>query len=179
MIAGTWPRAGFKANPRIRIRRSEDQRPLYSRLTEWDLADFDCRPLEGQLLFSIHSEEACANMLFSPQGRMVILLDKNVVLEIESASEQWMPLADWLSEHPPMFYASDKSTFEGLNLMLAPQLQAVSLTKDDTKVIDWDECEIKVEFVIDNDTEKAREQRAELQGKRTVQEHLEHYLLGP
>lgn len=109
---------------------------------------------------------------------MVILLDQNVVLEIESASEQWMPLADWLSEHPPMFYASDKSTFEGLNLMLAPQLQAVSLTKDDTKVIDWDECEIKVEFVIDNDTEKAREQRAELQGKRTVQEHLEHYLLG-
>ncbi|SBK35249.1 Hef nuclease [Klebsiella variicola] len=178
VIAGTWPRAGFKANPRIRIRRSEDQRPLYSRLTEWDLADFDCRPLEGQLLFSIHSEEACANMLFSPQGRMVILLDQNVVLEIESASEQWMPLADWLSEPPPMFYASDKSTFEGLNLMLAPQLQAVSLTKDDTKVIDWDECEIKVEFVIDNDTEKAREQRAELQGKRTVQEHLEHYLLG-
>lgn len=67
-----------------------------------------------------------------------------------------MPLADWLSEHPPMFYASDKSTFEGVNLMLAPQLQAVSLTKGDTQVIDWDECEIRVEFVIDNNTEKAR-----------------------
>lgn len=178
VIAGTWPRSGFKTNPRIRIRRPEDQRPLYSRLTEWDLADFDCRPLEDQLLFSIHSEEASANMRFSPQGRMVSLLDQNVGLEIESASDLWMPLADWLSEHPPMFYASDKSTFEGLNLMLAPQLQAVSLTKDDTQVIGWDECEIRVEFVIDNDTEKAREQRAELQGKRTVQEHLEQYLLG-
>lgn len=178
VIAGTWPRAGFKTNPRIRIRRPEDQRPLYSRLTEWDLADFDCRPLEAQLLFSIHSEEASANMRFSPQGRMVALLDQNMGLEIESANDLWMPLADWLSEHPPMFYASDKSTFEGLNLMLAPQLQAVSLTKDDTQVIGWEECEIRVEFVIDNDTEKAREQRAELQGKRTVQEHLEQYLLG-
>ncbi|MCW1827332.1 DEAD/DEAH box helicase family protein [Enterobacter asburiae] len=178
VIAGTWPRAGFKANPRIRIRHLEEQRPLYSRLTEWELADFDCRPAEAQLLFSIHSEEASANMRFSPQGRMVTLLDQNVVLEIESASDQWMPLADWLSEHPPMFYASEKSTFEGLNLMLAPQLQAVSLTKDDTQVIGWDECEIRVEFVIDNDTEKAREQRAALKGKRTVQEHLEQYLLG-
>ncbi len=178
VIAGTWPRTGFKTNPKIRIRRPEDQRLLYSRLTEWDLADFDSRPSEAQLLFSIHSEAASANMRFSPQGRMVALLDQNVVLEVESASDLWMPLAEWLSEHPPMFYASDKSTFEGLNLMLAPQLQAVSLTEDDTQVISWDECEIRVEFLIANDTEKARKQRAELQGKRTVQEHLEQYLLG-
>lgn len=178
VIAGTWPRAGFKTNPKIRIRRPADHRFLYSRLTEWDIADFDCRPSENQLLFSIHSEAASANMRFLPQGRMVALLDQNVVLEVESASDLWMPLADWLSEHPPMFYASDKSTFEGLNLMLAPQLQAVSLTKDDTQVIDWNGCEIRVEFVIDDGTDEAREKRAKLQGKRTVQEHLEQYLRG-
>ncbi|MDF3101850.1 MULTISPECIES: hypothetical protein [Burkholderia] len=82
-----------------------------------------------------------------------------------------------LSEHPPIFYAADKSSFEGMNLMAAPQLQTRALAQGDAEVIDWNGCDVTIEFLVDDGTPRALERRAQLAGRATVQEHLERHLL--
>ncbi|MFM0061469.1 DEAD/DEAH box helicase family protein [Paraburkholderia phytofirmans] len=137
VIAGTWPKGGFRANPRLRCRRGAGARTIYRRLTDWELCDFEPQPLAAQLLFSVTSEDTSVRMSFAVgQGNMVTQLDHATILEVESAVDSWMPLAEWLSEHPPIFYAADKSSFEGMNLMAAPQLQTRALAQGDTEVID-------------------------------------------
>jgi len=110
-------------------------------------------------------------------GQTISQLDPAVVIEVESANESWMPLADWLSEHPPVFYAADKSSFEGMNKMAAPQEQVAVLQDGDAEFIDWTGCAIGVEFVPSNGSAEAVKLRAKLAGAATVQEHLERYLL--
>jgi hypothetical protein len=99
-----------------------------------------------------------------------------IAIQVESAIDDWMPLDEWLREHPPVFYAADKSSFEGMNLMAAPQIQAAALTPGDAEFIDWNGCSIGVEFVPNDGTADAARKRAALAGKTTVQEHLEQHL---
>lgn len=47
----------------------------------------------------------------------------------------------------------------------------------DTETIEWTGCDITVEFLINDGSEKALQRRAELGDNRTVQEHLEQHLL--
>lgn len=179
VIAGAWPKAGFKANHRLRYRRHAPERRVNRRLTDWEFCDFEARPLDAQLLFCLTSEDVRVQMCFAiGHGNMVTQLDEDATLEIESAVDSWMPLAEWLSEHPPVFYAADKSSFEGMNLMATPQLQARALAEGDAEVIDWDDCDVTIEFLVDDGTRRAQERRAQLAGRATVQEHLERHLLG-
>jgi len=178
VIAGTWPKAGFKANHRIRYRRGAGERPMYRRLTDWEFCSFESRPAEARLLFSVTSEDISVRMRFAVgQGNMVSQSEEDARLEIESAIDSWMPLAEWLSEHPPIFYAADKSSFEGMNLMAAPQLQTRALAQGDAEVIDWTGCDVTIEFLVDDGTPRALERREQLAGRATVQEHLERHLL--
>ena len=78
---------------------------------------------------------------------MVTSLERETVVEVESAVDSWMTFADWLSDRPPRFYSADKSSFEGMNFMAAPMLQVAALVPDDAKIIDWDGCNVQVEFV--------------------------------
>jgi len=179
VIAGTWPKAGFRANPRLRCLRGAGARLVYRRLTDWEFCEFEPQPIAGRLLFSVTSEDISVRMSFAVgQGNMVSQLDEATTLEIESAVDSWMPLAEWLSEHPPIFYAADKSSFEGMNLMAAPQLQTRALAQGDTEVIDWNGCDVTIEFLVDDGTPRAQERRAQLAGRTTVQEHLEQHLMG-
>lgn len=178
VIAGTWPKTGFKANHRLRYRSGAGERPVYRRLTDWEFCNFESRPLNAQLLFTVTSEDISVNMCFAiGKGNMITQLDEEVTLEIESAVDSWMSLAEWLSEHPPVFYTADKSSFEGMNLMAAPQLRALAFAEGDAKVIDWDGCDVTIEFLVDDGTRRAIERRAQLAGHATVQEHLERHLL--
>lgn len=178
VIAATWPKVGFKSNPRVRYWPAAGAPAVYRRLTEWELGGFECRPDEHQLLFTMTSDEVAVRMRFAVgQGRMVSLLDGEPAVEVESAADSWMSLADWLSDHPPMFYAADKSSFEGMNLMAPPQLQAVALAPGDAEALDWTGCDVTVEFVPNNGSPDARRKRQELAGRLTVQEHLERHLL--
>ncbi|SOF00964.1 Superfamily II DNA or RNA helicase [Burkholderia sp. OK233] len=178
VIAGTWPKAAFRSNPKLRCRPRVGTRMFYRRLTDWELCEFDPQPLDGQLLFSVTSEDVSVRMRFAiGQGNMVSQLVEETILDVESAVDSWMPLADWLSEHPPIFYAADKSSFEGMNLMAAPHLQARALAEGDAEVIDWNGCDVTIEFLVDDGTQRAVERRALLAGRATVQEHLEQHLL--
>ncbi len=179
VIAGTWPKAGFKANPRVRFRPAPGAQLVYRRLTEWEIASFDCRPDDSELRFSLQSEESVISMSFTiGRGRLVTSVDAGLVVEVESAVDDWMPLADWLSDHPPRFYAADKSSFEGMNLMAAPMLQVEALASGDAEIIDWSDCAIDVEFLPNDGSADARRRRTALGGRMTVQERLEQHLLG-
>lgn len=179
VIAATWSKAGFKANPRVRFRRANGGPLEYRRLTDWELGSFDSRPADQELFFTMATEAADVALLFSiGRGRMVTYANDATIVEVESAVDAWMPLPDWLCEHPPVFYAADKSSFEGMNLMAAPLLQATGLAVGDAEVIDWTGCEITVEFLPNDGTQRTRQRRNALAGRATVQEHLEQHLLG-
>lgn len=178
VIAGAWSKTGFKTNPRIRYRPAAGGQVSYKSLTDWDLGEFVTQPANGTMDFKVILDQTSIAMRFSvEQGRMVSLQDNTIVIEVESAADSWMPFAEWLCDHPPVFYAADKSSFEGMNLMAAPQLQATALTPGDVEFIDWTGCNIRVEFVPGNGTADADEKRRQLAGQTTVQEHLEQYLL--
>lgn len=175
IIAGTWAKAGFKNNPRVRFFHEGMGRFMYKTLTDWELCDFVSQPAVGMMDFKVSADEFHVPMRFTlGQGLVVTQLD-NVVIEVESAADSWMSLSEWLAEHPPVFYASDRSAFEGMNYMSAPHLQALNISEGDAKVIDWTGCAIEVEFVPNN--ANALQLRESLAGQATVQEHLERYLM--
>jgi hypothetical protein len=178
VIAATWPKDGFKNNPRVRCRPAPGEQMIFRRLTEWEIVGFDCRPNSSELLFSLQSEAVTVPMCFTVgRGRMVTCLDQAIVVEVESSADDWMPLVDWLSEHPPRFYASDKSSFEGMNLMAAPLLQVQALSPGDAETIDWSNCDIEVEFLPNDASANNCQRRNALAGRLTVQERLEQHLL--
>lgn len=177
IIAGAWSKTGFKTNPRIRYRPAAGGQVSYKSLTDWELGEFVPQPANGTMDFNVIQDQTFIAMRFSVgQGRMVSLLDNAVMVEVESAADSWMSFAEWLCEHPPVFYAADKSSFEGMNLMAAPQIQAAVLTPGDAEFIDWTGCDICVEFVPNNGSADAVEKRRRLAGQTTVQEHLEQHL---
>lgn len=177
VIAANWPKHGFKTNPRIRFRATAQERFKYSKLVEWDIQDFHSDPRAGQLTFVLVHVDGEVNMRFRlGNAKMITCLDAGVGFDIEPAHDSWIPFADWLCEHSPVFYASDKSSFEGINLMAAPLLQTLRLVAGDTDTIDWAGCEIGVEFLPNDASKETARRRGLLAGRSTVQEHLEQHL---
>lgn len=177
VIAATWPKTGFKTNPRLRFAPVAGAPQIYKRLTDWELANFFSQPAIGVLDFSMNLDQYTVPLRFSlGQGPMISWQGGRIAIEVESAVDSWMPLIDWLCEHPPVFYAADKSSFEGMNHMATPQLQAAVLTPGDADFIDWAGCEIGVEFLKDDGSAEATQRRQQLAGRVTVQEHLERHL---
>ncbi|HFJ9613177.1 TPA: DEAD/DEAH box helicase [Stenotrophomonas maltophilia] len=178
VIAATWAKGGFKTNPRIRYRTGGAGPFDFSRLTDWELCEFAPDPANGILEFKVSQDQISVQMRFSiGQGRLVTQQNGGVEIEVESATDSWMHLSEWLAEHPPVFYAANKSSFEGMNQMSAPSLQIATLSPGDAESIDWSGCAIDVEFVPSNDSPASVELRRRLAGQATVQEHLERYLL--
>ncbi|QXR34678.1 DEAD/DEAH box helicase family protein [Alcaligenes aquatilis] len=176
VIAGSWSKTGFKTNPRIRYIKADGE-GFYKRLTDWELSEFVSMPVSGCLDFKVIHDQEVIPMRFSIRnGAMVSLLDDTITVLVESAIDDWMPLTEWLREHPPVFYSADKSSFEGMNLMAAPQVQAATLAAGDAYCIDWAGCAIRIEFVSNDGTEESEQKRAALAGQTTVQEHLEQHL---
>ncbi len=177
VIAGTWAKAGFKTNPRTRFAPFPGGALIYKRLTDWELASFVSQPADGYLDFSMSLDQYTVPLKFSiGQGQMISTRGGAIAVEVESAVDSWMPIADWLCEHPPVFYAADKSSFEGMNHMATPHLQAAVLTPGDAEFIDWSGCEIGIEFLKDDGSAAALQKRQQLAGRVTVQEHLEAHL---
>lgn len=178
VMAANWSRQGLTRNPRIHFRTTQEQELQTSRLVEWDIQDFECDPQAGHLDFSIvHAEGQIRMRLSLEGGQLIRCLEPDATMTIESSQDGWMPLADWLSEYPPIFYATDKSSFEGLNKIAAPLLRSLALAPGDAESIDWTGCAIEVEFLPNNQEPRTLARRAELNGQATVQEHLEQYLL--
>lgn len=178
VIAANWPRQGFKTNPRLRYRATPQGRDRYSRLTEWELLGFQVEPGIGRMAFSVVHLDGAVEMCFHlGVARMITCATPEATLEVESAHDNWMPLDEWLSEYSPVFYAADRSSFEGMNLMAPPLLQTQGLAPGDAASIDWTGCEICVEFLPNDNSAQTVARRAALGGLATVQEHLAQHLL--
>lgn len=178
VIAANWPVQGFKTNPRIRYRAAPQGREYFSKLVQWELLNFSPDPEAGRMTFIVAHTDGEVEMCYRiGAGRMISCQTPDATLEIESSHDQWMSLADWLSEHSPTFYAADKSSFEGVNSMAPPLLQSQTLAPGDTQSINWNGCDISVEFLPNDNSERTVARRARLNGQATVQEHLEQHLL--
>ncbi len=66
--------------------------------------------------------------------------------------------------HPPIFYAADKSSFEGMNCYPPPKLASNRLLDEDVENPGWAGCEIGREFDADNPE------------RMTVHRHLELWI---
>jgi len=177
IIAAMWPKSAFRSNPRVRYR--DAQHSLHHLLlTDLELCDFVCHPQDGALDFNVRSDGFVASMRFTiGAGRMVSAAGAVTGAEIEDGFDQWTALDEWMAESPPVFFAADKSSFEGVNLVAPPTRRAERLADGDADAIVWENCAIRVEFLPRDDSAGTRQRRAALSGQLTVQEYLERHLL--
>jgi hypothetical protein len=99
-------------------------------------------------------------------GQLIHSRGRDWESEVLTHQDDWIDFAIWLSEHPPAFFSADKSSFQGMNAIPAPSLVASRLADGDAESIDWNGCNIEVEFEVD----KAK-------GQRTIHQHLQARLL--
>jgi superfamily II DNA or RNA helicase len=145
IIGGCWHKTAYKQLPRVRYRLSAHAQWIYVQITDLEVGGFF---VQGQqLLFDVISEHHHLPFVFSIEGGQLIRhRNNNSLVEISSSHDDWMDFADWLSMHPPLFYAADKSSFEGMNAYPPPALVASRLLEDDIETPSWDGCEITREF---------------------------------
>jgi len=162
IIGGSWHKTAYRQAPRVRFRRGGGNW-TYVQITDLELAGF---AVNGQeLSFDIVSEQQALPFAFSiAGGQLFRLRDPNWEVEVSSSLDDWMDLAAWLSLHAPIFYAADKSAFEGMNAFPAPALVATRLEDGDVVPFDWTGCDIGREFDYANPERK------------TVHRHLEEQL---
>ena len=164
VIGGSWHKIAYRQAPRLRYRKAGHAQWIYAQITDLELSAF---VVQGQeLSFDVISEQCQLPFLFSISGGQVIRQrGADWEVELSSSLDDWMDFGIWLSMYPPIFYAADKSSFEGMNVFPPPTLVAARLLEDDVENPGWDNCEITREF--DN---------ADV-NRMTVHRHLEGLLL--
>src|ERR1700722_119429 len=112
VIGGSWHKRAYRQAPRVRYRPVGHAPWTYSQVTDLERSGF---AVEGQeLSFDVISEQHQLPFLFSIAGGQVIRQrGADWEVELSSSHDDWMDFAAWLSMHPPVFYAADKSSFEG------------------------------------------------------------------
>ena len=164
IIGGSWHKTAYRQAPRVRYRRSGSGNWLFAQITDLELGGFVVQ--EQELSFDVVSEQHRVPFQFAiGGGQLIRQRNADWEIEISSSHDEWMDLATWLSMHPPVFYAADKSAFEGMNAFPPPALVASGLLDTDVESPNWDGCEITQEFDSSNP------------GRITVHRHLEGLLL--
>lgn len=160
IIGGVWNKTAYKQAPRVRYRRTGNEKWVYRQITDLELGTFAVNGLE--LTFAVESDEHQMPFMFSlAGGQLFRSANANWKSEVHTHQDDWLDLATWMSMHPPAFFAADKSSFQGMNAMPPPAMVAATLADGDAEAVNWDGCAIGVEF----ETAKAG-------GLMTVQQHL-------
>ncbi|WDP89334.1 MAG: DEAD/DEAH box helicase family protein [Desulfobacter sp.] len=168
VIAAGWNKSAYRSAPRIRYRMDGSQNWNFQQITDFDIFNFTTSDDRKSLSFKIGFEDIEVRYIFSISGGALIQKkDPEWNVEVLSGVDDWTAFEQWMSTHPPTFYASDKSSFQGVNQISPPSTVLLSLSEHDTEVLDWGDCDIKTEFNI----EKASPDL-------TVHQLLERELLG-
>jgi superfamily II DNA or RNA helicase len=163
VIGGSWHKTAYRQAPRVRYRPAGHAQWTYAQITDLELSAFAVQGHE--LSFDVISEQHQLPFLFSIAGGQVIRQrGADWEVELSSSHDDWMDFAAWLSMYPPVFFAADKSSFEGMNTFPPPALVATRLLDEDVENPGWDGCEITREF----DSANAN--------RMTVHRHLEGLL---
>jgi superfamily II DNA or RNA helicase len=145
IIGGSWHKTAYKQAPRVRYRRRDNQTWTYTPITDLDLGGF--RVTDQNLEFDVVSEQHRLPFVFSlAGGQLIRQRDAQWEVELSSSHDDWMDFGLWVSMHPPVFYAADKSSFEGMNAFPPPTLVATQLAEGEVEDMDWDGCLITREF---------------------------------
>jgi hypothetical protein len=166
IIAAGWNKVAYRSAPRVRYRRENEDGWHYSQVTDLEFANFNTSDDKQFLRFEIGNDSFATKFIFTLTGGVLVKQDsQDWTIEILSGLDDWMPIGTWMAMHPPIFYAADKSSFEGMNLMRPPKITAATLAPDNTTILDWDGCAIQVEC-----------DEARANGQMTVHQYLEHHL---
>ncbi len=166
IIAAGWNKLAYRNAPKVRWRVGAGP-CSFGQITDLELASFNVSTDQSRLAFVIEADGFAADFEFTlGGGSLVRQVSADRTLELQSGIDDWLDLATWMSMHPPVFYAGDKSLFQGVNFMRAPANTIGTLAPGDTGTIDWDGCNIAVEW----DATQAG-------GQRTVHQQLERHLL--
>lgn len=144
VIGGSWPKDAYRQAPRVRYRRGGGSW-IFRQVTDLELSNFVVSG--NEMRFDIGDDQVAIPFMFTITGGQIIRSrGQGWELQIQAHQDDWEDVAGWLSMHPPAFFAADKSSFQGMNVMPAPPLQASRLKEQDVEVVDWDGCDIRREF---------------------------------
>lgn len=163
VIGGSWSRNAYKQAHRLRYRRVGQQQWLYRQITDLELSSFASGP-DGLDFEIVSDSDAVPYRMSLAGGALFRQYGAGWEVEISSTHDDWLDFDQWLSLHPPIFYAADKSSFEGMNCYPPPKLASNRLLDEDVENPGWDGCEIGREFDADNPE------------RMTVHRHLELWI---
>ncbi|WP_306224562.1 DEAD/DEAH box helicase [Bosea beijingensis] len=165
VIAAGWHKQAYRLAPRIRFRLTENDQWQIGQITDLELGDFQISAQRDRLQFAAKTDAYAVQFDYRLTGGNLIVQTGAGELQILASFEDWIDLALWMSLHPPVFYASDKTSFQGVNLIGAAPTVITRLAEGDAEAADWAGCNIQIEF-----------DRTKADGALTVHEALERRL---
>lgn len=132
--------------------------------TDLELSRFVVNADRKSLEFDIGSDAFAVRYQFVLGGGALFRSVGGDELEVHTGHDDWVQMPLWLSTHPPVFFAADKSSFQSVNLMAPSSLTTSQLGAESAFAIAWDDCAIDDEFGARTD------------GLLNVHQTLENYL---
>ncbi|MCX8281523.1 DEAD/DEAH box helicase family protein [Phyllobacterium sp. 0TCS1.6C] len=166
IIAAGWHKQAYRLAQRIRWRNHAGEPWSYGNITDLELANWQVDVTRSAMTFNVASDTFNESFRFGIDGGALFTKVGAKDVEIHTGYDEWSDLASWLSEHPPVFYAADKSSFVGVNLIAAATAVVSQLRDGDAEALGWDNCKIDLEFGPDQPD-----------GRLSVHRWLERYLM--
>lgn len=160
-VAADWSRDTYRGNPTVIV--GDDERRRGCAL---DLSITGIRVNEDRqsLEFSVGDDLVSRRITFTPHRiPQYFASPDQPSIFVESRDGRRSRVEEWLNDEPLVFYTAHLNTFVGNTLNRRAQSQGASVGR--LEVLDWQGCEIRVEFDLRDDQ------------RRTVQRHLRDHLL--
>lgn len=145
IIAAGWHKQAYRLAPRIRYRSSERDVWRYGQITDLEIGEFQVAADRHSLEFTLKSEAFSVSIRFGLAGSLFTSVGRGIV-EVTAGYDEWESVATWMTLHPPVFYAADKSSFQGVNLTSPSSMRVTVLRQGDATSADWTGCDIRREF---------------------------------
>jgi hypothetical protein len=143
--AGNWPKEARRSLPLARWQINGDLR--FCDLIDLEFQRFAVSLDKKSMRFQIGDNASQAEYVFRLDSTpMIVHAADSDTIQIRIGGDEWVPLAAWLSEYPPMFFSTTLDAFEGYDLLGKPASSGASITKENSIILDWEGCDVKCEF---------------------------------
>jgi hypothetical protein len=160
-VAGDWSRDTYRGNPTAILGSDPGSR---SCALDLSITDIRVNADQQSLQFSVGDDMLSRRLAFTPhRSPRYSARAAEPEIYVESRDGNRITIEEWLDEEPITFYTAQLNTFTGTTLNRRTQSPGAS--PGALRVIDWQNCEIGVEFDLRNDQ------------RRTVQRHFQEHLL--
>ena len=146
IIAAAWPKQAFKAAPRIQYRPSPGAQLHFASITDLEIQNCIVDAARTAFTFDVVADHGTAQFEYSLTGGNLFQHRSGLNIDVLSAEDESIDLAQWLCLHSPTFFAANKSSFSGINLLPAASPTTRALGEGDAIAIDWAGCDTTLEF---------------------------------